>query len=53
MIAGGPAPLIATWLYSAYHSGMVIAGLIAACAAVTFVATAFLSDYTNKDIALG
>ncbi|PYR37702.1 MAG: MFS transporter [Acidobacteria bacterium] len=53
VIAGGPAPLIATWLYSAYHSGMVIAGFIAACAAVTFVATAFLSDYTNKDIALG
>ena len=52
VIAGGPAPLIATWLLSTYHSGMVIALFIAACGIVTLVATAFLTDYTNKDISL-
>jgi hypothetical protein len=29
---------------------MVIALFIAACGIVTLVATAFLTDYTNKDI---
>jgi metabolite-proton symporter len=52
VIAGGPAPLIATWLLSTYQSGMVIALFIAACGIVTLVATAFLTDYTNKDISL-
>jgi metabolite-proton symporter len=50
VIAGGPAPLIATWLLSAYHSGTVIALFILACSIVTLAATAFLRDYTNKDI---
>jgi len=50
VIAGGPAPLIATWLLSTYHSGTVIAMFIAVCAVVTLIATAFLPDYTNKDI---
>jgi len=50
VIAGGPAPLIATWLLSTYHSGNVIALYIAACGMITLAATAFLSDYTNKDI---
>jgi MFS family permease len=39
-----------TWLLSTYHSRMVIALFIAACGIVTLVATAFLTDYTNKDI---
>jgi MFS family permease len=50
IIAGGPAPLIATWLLSRYHSGTVIALFVCACAIVTIVATAFLEDYTNRDI---
>jgi len=50
IIAGGPAPLIATWLLSTYHSGMVIAMFIAFCAVISLVATAFLPDNTNKDI---
>jgi metabolite-proton symporter len=50
VIAGGPAPLIATWLLSTYHSGNVIALFIAACGVITLAATAFLTDYTNKDI---
>jgi MFS family permease len=50
VIAGGPAPLIATWLYGRYHTGYAIAGFIALCAVITLAATAALNDYTNRDI---
>jgi MFS family permease len=51
IIAGGPAPLIATYLFGAYHSSMAIALYVGACCVVTLIATAFLRDYTGKDIA--
>jgi metabolite-proton symporter len=50
IIAGGPAPLIATWLFGTYHSSMPIAIYIAACALITLAATALMTDYTGKDI---
>jgi MFS family permease len=50
VIAGGPAPLIATALLAATGSGYVIAGYIALCAVVSIIATALLPDYTNRDI---
>jgi MFS family permease len=50
IIAGGPAPLIATWLFGTYHSPYAIAIYIAFCAVITLVATAFMTDYTGKDI---
>ncbi|HXE51019.1 MAG TPA: MFS transporter [Ramlibacter sp.] len=50
VIAGGPAPLIATALFAHYHSGYAIAGYILACSIVSAVAAAMLNDYTNKDI---
>jgi MFS family permease len=50
VIAGGPAPLIAAWLLGRYHSGTAIAAYILACSVVTLISTAFLDDYTNKDI---
>jgi metabolite-proton symporter len=50
IIAGGPAPLIATWLFGTYHSSFAIAIYIAVCAAITLVATALMTDYTGKDI---
>ena len=50
VVAGGPAPLIATALLAATGSGYVIAGYIAFCAVVSIVATALLPDYTNRDI---
>jgi MFS family permease len=50
VIAGGPAPLIATALLAAYGSGYVIAGYIAVCAVVSIIATVMLPDYTNRDI---
>lgn len=50
VIAGGPAPLIATWLFSRYNSAYAIAGYIAVCAIITLIATAMMHDYTGKDI---
>ena len=50
IIAGGPAPLIATWLFGAYHTPYAIAAYIAICALVTLIATALMTDYTGKDI---
>ncbi len=50
VIAGGPAPLIATWLFATYHSGYAIAVYIAACAAISLISAAFMPDYTGKDI---
>ena len=37
VIAGGPAPLIATALFAAFHTGYAIAIYIAACAVVSLV----------------
>jgi metabolite-proton symporter len=50
VIAGGPAPLIATWLYGTFHSAFAIAAYIAVCAVITLVATALMTDYTGQDI---
>jgi metabolite-proton symporter len=50
VIAGGPAPLIATWLYGKYQSPYAIAAYIALCAVISLVATAMMTDYTGKDI---
>jgi MFS family permease len=50
VIAGGPAPLIATWLFSRYGSGYAIAIFIFACGIISVVAASMLKDYTNKDI---
>jgi metabolite-proton symporter len=50
IIAGGPAPLIATWLFGTYQSSFPIALYIAICAIITLIATALMTDYTGKDI---
>jgi MFS family permease len=50
IIAGGPAPLIATWLFARYQTGYAIAIYIAACAVISAVAAAFMPDYTGQDI---
>jgi metabolite-proton symporter len=52
VIAGGPAPLIATALFAHYQTGYAIAIYIAACAAVSLVSAAFMPDYTGKDISM-
>jgi MFS family permease len=50
IVAGGPAPLIATALLAWFGSGYPIGGYIFFCAVVSLVATAFLPDHTNRDI---
>ena len=52
VIAGGPAPLIATALFASFHSGYAISIYIAACAVISLVATAMMPDYTGKDISM-
>ena len=48
--AGGPAPLIATALLATYGSGYAVAVYVAITAVVSVVATAFMPDYTGRDI---
>jgi MFS family permease len=51
VIAGGPSPFIATWLFATYHSAWPIAVYILICAVIGIVSTSLLTDYTNKGIA--
>ncbi|MFT4064546.1 MFS transporter [Paraburkholderia sp.] len=50
IIAGGPAPLIATALFAYFHSGFAVAAYILICAVISLGAASRLGDYTNKDI---
>jgi MFS family permease len=50
VVAGGPAPLIATALFAQYRSGYAVAGYVLICSIISIVATAMLRDYTSKDI---
>jgi metabolite-proton symporter len=52
VIAGGPAPLIATALFASFQTGYAISIYIAFCAAVSLVAAAFMPDYTGKDVSI-
>ena len=52
VIAGGPAPLIATALFAAYHSGYAISIYIAGCAVVSLISAALMPDHTGKDISI-
>jgi MFS family permease len=51
VIAGGPAPLIATALFAQYHTGYAIAIYLAICGVISFVSTAYMPDFTGKDVA--
>jgi MFS family permease len=50
VIAGGPAPLIATALFASFKSGYAIAVYILICAIISVISAALLPDYTNRDI---
>ena len=50
IIAGGPAPFIAAWLFSTYHSSFPISLYVCVCAAISICAALLLPDQTNKDI---
>ncbi len=50
IIAGGPAPIIATALFASYKSGYAISFYILALAIISFISAAMMPDYTGKDI---
>ena len=50
IIAGGPAPFIATWLFATFNSTTPIGIYVVVCAVISVTATALLPDYTNKHI---
>jgi metabolite-proton symporter len=50
IVAGGPAPLIATALFAHYQSATPIAIYILITAIISIAATVFLTDYTGRDI---
>jgi MFS family permease len=50
IIAGGPAPFVATWLVARYHSSLPVAVYILVVSTIGLIATALLRDYTNQDI---
>jgi MFS family permease len=50
IVAGGPAPIIATALLAATGSGFSVAVYISLCALVSIVTTVMLPDRTNQDI---
>ena len=50
VIAGGPAPLIATALFASYKSGFAISIYIAICAVISLVSAAMMPDYTGQDV---
>ncbi len=50
VIAGGPAPLVATWLLANTGSEYSIAFAILGCAVVTLIAVALMDDYSTSDI---
>ena len=49
VIAGCPAPLIATWLFAKYGSPYAVAFYILFCAVLTLIATSLMMDYSGKD----
>jgi len=50
IVAGGPAPFIATWLFATYKNGYAISIYIAVLAVISFIAASMMPDYTGKDI---
>jgi len=52
VIAGGPAPLIATALFARYQSGYAISIYIAVCAVISLASAALMPDYTGQDISM-
>jgi MFS family permease len=50
IIAGGPAPLIATALYASYKTGFAVAGYILICSVITLIAVALMPERARLDI---
>jgi metabolite-proton symporter len=52
VIAGGPAPLLATWMLASF-GWQAIAVYIIACAVITLTAAAFLRDRSREELTVG
>jgi metabolite-proton symporter len=52
VIAGGPAPLLATWMLASF-GWQAIAVYIIACAVITLIAAAFLRDRSREELTVG
>jgi MFS family permease len=50
IIAGGPAPLVATFLVNRFHSSLAVSIYLALCALVSLLATLGLRDNRARDI---
>ncbi|MEO3868682.1 MFS transporter [Nonomuraea sp. B12E4] len=50
--AGGPAPLIAVWLFATYQSSMSIAIYMAICSLISVIAAWALKDRSQQDYAI-
>jgi len=50
VIAGGPAPLIATWLLDRTRSPYSIAGYVLVCSVLSLLAASQMKDHTGQDI---
>jgi MFS family permease len=50
IIAGGPAPLISTWLLATFLSGTAVSWYITLCAVISFTATLFMTEYSRREI---
>jgi metabolite-proton symporter len=50
VIAGGPAPLVATWLLAHTGSEYSIAAAILGCSVITLIAVSLMDDYSTSDI---
>jgi metabolite-proton symporter len=50
IIAGGPAPLVATWLLATFKTGTAVSWYIAFCAVISIVATMYMTEYSRRDI---
>jgi hypothetical protein len=51
VFAGGPAPLLATWLLHKFDSSTPIGIYIALCGVVTLIATALLPEPSRREVA--
>jgi len=52
VIAGGPAPLIAVWLFGQFKNGIAIAWYIFGCAVISFIAASMVRDRSKQDISV-
>ena len=52
IIAGGPAPLVATFLIQQFHNSLAVAIYLATCAAISVLATLGLKDNRARNIAV-